>query len=755
MPATANFPSVLINGQAGWNPLRLGPWGFVCGIDFTLTGNEATIYTDIGGGYYGEAPDWEWRQVISPFTLPAGLLDTEEAPHGQGGFSDANGMYFNTVAPSDPNRVYGGYGGYFLRSNNKGVNWDNTGLTRQKMWPNGSEARKYNPKCAVDPLNPDVVYFAGMTTGCNRSMDGGDNWTQVMATAPTPQDNSAYGLVAIDHSSASIGSGATLRKSRVIYYGKGRGVYESTDGGDSFTLLTAVPTGITQLVFDSTGALYLPSLDATLKRWEGGVLSAALVTDVNAVYSVAIDPDDDNRIVSIGPYGSTMVSIDRGLSWPYPHTGGVNVAPDFSPAAIVNTIIMQDDTLPFAQSNLFGASAGNKFRPGQVNQLWAPMGIGVCKVVLSDDQINTEANRPVWNGVNKGIEELVCRHGLSVAGHPFLVLCHDRAVFRILDPDQLPQSYGPTFQFCHGDGAAQAHDNPDYVAGTFMANNGDAFLSGYSLDGGRTFTPFTVQPTTTSGSCMAVGNAGNIVNFPGAHAQPKYSLDNGESWHNIIIPGIPNSGDRGWHHWFNFVSRQIVTNDGENFYVYNYGATSYVGNDAPTIASSIGVWRSPTGEVWERVFDEELAVQAFYSSTLTNPRGHPGHLFFTAGDVQSANPVDTRLMFGIDTGGPTMTFNEIPGFREVKHIGFGKAVEGHDYLEIYLQGYYDPDGTPEIADFSFWRCSDFDPVTRLGTWEDIGRPPSMGGMVFVKGDLNQSGRCVCGTDFGAFYWNEP
>ncbi|HEY6852820.1 MAG TPA: hypothetical protein VI139_01135, partial [Gemmatimonadales bacterium] len=162
-----------------------------------------------------------------------------------------------SVAPSAPDVVYVGsgestlrdsvgFGNGVYRSNDAGKTWTHLGL----------DETQHIGKIAVDPKNPDVLfvaaighlYAANAERGVYRSKDGGKSWKQVLF------HNADVGAVdvAIDPTNPRVVFACLWNTRRPPWFtyaptnGPGGGIYKSTDGGDTWTRLTAglPPDGI-------------------------------------------------------------------------------------------------------------------------------------------------------------------------------------------------------------------------------------------------------------------------------------------------------------------------------------------------------------------------------------------------------------------------------------------------------------------------------------------------------------------------------
>ncbi|CAN5905314.1 hypothetical protein BH11GEM1_BH11GEM1_32690 [soil metagenome] len=185
-----------------------------------------------------------------------GVWKTENAGHSWKVISDgANGAGMSgsigaiAVAESDPNVVYVGtgehavrgqsssYGNGMFRSTDAGKTWTRIGL----------ESSRQIAQIRVHPTNPDLVYAAVQgdrwkgtaERGIYRSSDGGKSWTLLLKGANA---TSGASDLAMDPSNARILYAAFWDHQRLPWQvrsgGAGSGIWKSTNGGDTWTKLT-------------------------------------------------------------------------------------------------------------------------------------------------------------------------------------------------------------------------------------------------------------------------------------------------------------------------------------------------------------------------------------------------------------------------------------------------------------------------------------------------------------------------------------
>ena len=182
-----------------------------------------------------------------------GVWKTENAGASWRNISDT---FFRTssigaiaVADSDPNVIYVGTGEHAIRGQSSSYG---DGVYRStdagKTWTRlGLEATKQIAAVRVHPQNPDLVYVAAQgdrwkgtpDRGVYRSTDGGKTWTLILkGLNPTSGAND----LSMDPSNPRILYASFWDHQRVPWQvrsgGPGSGIWKTTDGGDTWTRLT-------------------------------------------------------------------------------------------------------------------------------------------------------------------------------------------------------------------------------------------------------------------------------------------------------------------------------------------------------------------------------------------------------------------------------------------------------------------------------------------------------------------------------------
>jgi photosystem II stability/assembly factor-like uncharacterized protein len=187
------------------------------------------------------------------------------------------------VAPSDPNVIYAGTGEACIRGNampgegiyksvDAGKTWKYTGL---------AEAQTISKIC-VDPKDEDLVYAAVLghpfgpnpERGVYRSRDGGKTWQRVLFK----NDKTGAVDLIIDPNNSRVLYAALWEASRspwdMISGGPGSGLWKSTDGGDTWTDISAnhgLPKGILGKIGIAVSPAKTDRVWASVEAKEGGL----------------------------------------------------------------------------------------------------------------------------------------------------------------------------------------------------------------------------------------------------------------------------------------------------------------------------------------------------------------------------------------------------------------------------------------------------------------------------------------------------
>ncbi len=500
-----------------WKVMKIGAGGWVTGIDIAADGTKV-IRTDTYGGYVWNGS--AWAQLVTSTALPAGYYGF----NGSGDAISTGGVYSICIAPSNTSRFYMVFDGYVFRSDNSGATWStptNTQFTNCN--PNETGAKVTGPKIAVDPQNADVVYVGTAEQGMYKSADAGASWTHDTGVATNTTTRAV--IIAFDPSSSVSGSPA---KTQGIYASSyGNGVYHSTNGGTSWTLTTGTPTTHVHMVCTSAGVVWLTAASGANTLWKYASSTWTNVvtgTQTDRGQTIAIDPADSTKMYIGMDSGNLITSTDSGGSWTNPNFNDTRTATDIPWLEAANETYMSNGNM--------------MFDPSQSHVLYFSEGIGVWKTAAP-------GATTAWTSQSAGIEQLVVNTITVPPGGKPNIGCWDRPVFYSSDPAVYPSDYGPDPTHSHaivmGWDISYLRSDPTKLVG--LINWLGVEESGYSTDGGQTWTAFAAYPAGVQqggciGGCMTRIGASTVVWLPENGCTGYYSTNNGGSWTILKITGI-------------------------------------------------------------------------------------------------------------------------------------------------------------------------------------------------------------------------
>jgi len=319
----APVPPAQLTGALQWR--SVGP--YVGGRVVAVTGvtQEPNVYYmgSTGGGVW-KSDDYglHWKNISDKYFDNSNIGAIAVAP------SDPKVIYVGTGEPDIRNTMLTGDGMY--KSTDAGKTWKKIGLADTHVIS----------RIVVDPSNPDVVYVAAMghvfasnpERGVFKSTDGGQTWKKILYVDP---GTGAIDLI-MDPANPTTLYAAMWQAYRTHWTfssgGTGSGIYKTTDGGANWTNVThstGLPTGI----FGRIGLAIAPSnpsvmyaiVQAQYKGQAGGLFRSSdggkswtLVNNSmdltqRAFYysTVYVDPKDPNTIY-LPQVAALWVSHDGG-----------------------------------------------------------------------------------------------------------------------------------------------------------------------------------------------------------------------------------------------------------------------------------------------------------------------------------------------------------------------------------------------------------------------------------------------------------
>jgi hypothetical protein len=459
--------------------------------------------------------------------------------------------------------------------------------------------------------------------------------------------------------------------------------------------------------------------------------------NVNAEYfnSVISDPRKPEQVLAINGAGDIRRSLDGGQNWTLT-TRAVKSDPNDVPW-IPNSDAGQG----------YFSTAQIIFDPQNVNRLWIAQGAGVW--FADTDATNTIT----WQIQSRGIEQLVSNDVIAPPGGPVITASWDFGIFAHDNLDAYSTTKLPTNRFNSAWDIDYASSDPKFLVAVVSDHraygcsywcqvDGQSLQSGYSINGGRTWTVFPKFPAPAYGDLEGIkplaanwgfGNIAvngddtrNIIWHPSLNRAPYVTKDRGQTWTAIQLPGTP-ANQPGSHFQF-YLRRQVLVADRVTpgvFYIYH---------------SSKGLYKTTNGgTTWNLVFTGEIAPFSVFNAKLRTVPDKAGHLFFTPGALDG---VDAPFKRSIDAGA---TWIAVPNVTRVLNYGFGKPLTVGGYPTIFLAGKVN-------GQYGIWRSTD-----NAASWKRISDYPTgiMDGVQTIEGDPNVFGKVYVGFGGIGFVYGQP
>jgi hypothetical protein len=665
----------------GWSAVPIGAGGWITNGDIAADGTHV-CRNDTYGAYKWNAATSQWDQLLTTASMPAGEATWE---NGEGVFAIAIASVLTSV-------MYMSQRGLVFKTVNGGTTWTKTGFvqvgtgdpgngSRVGVGPNDGSSKTRGPHLAIDPGDRNKVFFGTGNDGLWVTTNGGTSWTAV-STSSIPLPSTAGGLYpgyAICFDPTSVVGG----NAQIIYvHSSGNGTYRSTNAGSTWAKMTGGPTTYYHMFVDAGGKAHIvDNGDATY--WTCISASAwtksTTLTAGFAPHSVAVDPANTNHIVLGDDGGVLNQSFDGGATWTGPYFNEDLLAPGGPqpgyPPGSGRRVAADIPWLAWTHEGYM--SNGNMmFGPGGV--LYFYQGIGVWKTVPPSSYVAFN-----WTSQNKGIEQLVANGIVSVPGSYPVFYGWDRPIFVGTGDGSYPSTHG----ISQTDGVAHCWDiayQPDAPQNMVAnVNYYGVFYSGYSSNGGVTWTKFSTQPPNvvangTIGGCIAMKSYNYVLYVPGLGGMPAYTANGGLSWADISVPGTVQGG---WSTFTAFIHRKTCCFDGTYFYLY-YADSSKPGG---TVGLS-AIYRSTDMITWTN--NGPGIGYDSYNMRMDCVPGKTGHLLYVDGGVgspgQPSPNASSKLNYSTNGGATSI---QMTGVGEPFTFGFGKIAAGSDYPSVGFIGF--------------------------------------------------------------------
>jgi hypothetical protein len=705
-----------VSSNYTFKPVNMGGAGWVTGIVFHPTAsNVVYCRTDVGGAFKWDPGNSRWIPLVTTSVMP-GLAGLNNGGYGAGARA-AN--FYETesigIDPQNANNVYIslGYewdsqGGILVKSTNGGASFSVlSNFGNIKMAGNGI-MRVTGERLAIDPGNSSKIFYGSIKDGLRVSTDGGSTWSQV---STLPVGSKINGSGAAGDSEVGVNVVVFESSSRVYASVAGNGIYRSNDGGATWTQILSSMAAELRVAGGKLIACILKggvrTYNPSTNTWTNST-----VPNSTSVIDIAIKPGNANVIYAVtegfcGFYRST----DGGSTW-------TTLSTNSSASGKAN---FKSAAYPWKENTTVRdwLSVGEiEFNPLNSSDLWFAEGMGTWRSTNFSDTNNS----PLFNDNSQGIEELVANGVWAAPGGKLNVVGWDRLGFNYTNPDAAPSyQIGLTQDFIGGWSIISSPSDPNFlvVAATDHRDNTGANNSGYSTDGGTTWTKFGSVPSGNMYGEIAVSagnNNNNLVWRPrNYNTTMYYSTNRGASWSTCNISGF--SDDKAKHQGF----KRLLAADGvtaSKFYIFS--------NDNGKIFQT-----TDGGANWSFV-----ANAPFSGGRATKLRSVPGfanHLWLVTGhNTEFTNPSSAAGLYFSSNGGAS--FTKLAGFDQCWAVGFGKKQStSQAYPTIFVYGRYNNAwGVYRSTDQgSTWsKCATY-VLNQLNAVNDITGDPDVFGKVYL------------------------
>ena len=689
--------------------------------------------TDVGGAYRFDRDNQRWEQMLSTSTVTSDRDSSDYQVEALG------------AAPSDPTTVYmvvgatseNSKGARLLRSQDGGRSW--TAHSTEWFVGGNDEYRQSGARIAVDPSDSRVLFVGTRRDGLQLSRDGGETWepamTPLLSTRTRTCTASACTSVVIDPSSPVVDG-----RHSVVWAGvAGVGLMRSPDAGRSWTLVSPFSSGfVSDMALTPGGALvacfyglsegsssYVKRVDET-----GEVVDITPSTEGRWL-TVASDPSRPDTLV----VASDSVIKGAGI---FTTRNGAAPQPDWV-ALPTNIANGADGTTWPTESNVFDYLSTGQIRFFD-GEMWFAEGVGMWR---ADSAFNDSLT---WQFASDGIEEFVGNAIFKPANAPLLTAQWDRGLMRHPDPTNRKPSKGQEAAFPYTTHFGSAWDisasptDPDFLVAVLDDHQDlsgrtvpERRASGYSTDGGATWSRFAALTNGTAPSDLLFGNIAvsahdnsNLVwvpsNLTGRETRVYYSHDRGATWSSGQMNGL--DAGQYLHNKYTQARKILVADPATSGLFYA------LGSDASGAAI---LWKSVDGGAnwniaWESGPAEDGSNGFKYDSTLVA----------TGGYLIAAPGGGGGCFYRSRDGGPWEKMCTLEG---AVGMGVGAPIAGGNG-NAALYSYGTVDGATGI-----YRSTDYG-----AHWQRLSREPAglYMGIRAIAGDPAISGRVYVALNGGGF-----
>ena len=395
-------------------------------------------------------------------------------------------------AYDNPNILFNAGGNYFngaveatslkcalFRSFDKGKSWQPLEIPFEYA----EESDGSNGTIAIDPNNSNILYSVSVRDGLwktTNALDRSVKWERAALPGYTAEMTGKANIASIvfdEKSAVKDGKTQTFYVSADTY-----GIFKTTDGGNSFELISTPVSEFQNLFIDKLGRLVASGYNGVF-RYDGSGW-----TDIsplkNTKFRIDVNPNNANMIAATN-ISTIYITVDGGITWK-------DILKD---STVVNQMPWQPtswykDNVQFV-----------RFDPHYNNRLYYGDWFGAF--VIDDPS----AEKVAVQDITYGIEELCSRALVCLpegADTRLVYGAHDVNGLTVDTLFEFPENRTeePGMQETVGIGFAEKQPNFVVRVGGYSRGTG-AGNAGYTTDGGKTWTRFPTYPTKSDGVTYA------------------------------------------------------------------------------------------------------------------------------------------------------------------------------------------------------------------------------------------------------------
>lgn len=561
--------------EYNWSKVRIGGGGNVISVKgHPKVKDLFFITTDVGTCYRWNKDNEKWENMMEG-----------NIPLEYWGYKMHTSCGDVAIDPSDPtgNIVYATviYGkgqapgegtekGTVLKSYNRGITWTDCEIP-VSIKPNSDQ--NFTDRLVVDPQNSNIIYLITSIDGTFRNTRAGapGHWEEVA----TPFGKNTGAFIKFDMSSGIV-NGAT----KIVYIGTAKdGLFQSIDGGKTFSLMTGSPKNLRRASISNDGILYMSYNDI---KWNMNAHHNAGVMKWDKKRWEKVSPVELNKgqyysSPGVNPYNSNEVVVATSGTW---HRDDIFKTKDGGKTWNKLSNIRDYSEVPHHPGNKPGNNINTFiFDYFNNNRVWFTDWLAVYETK------NLWSNVTDWKVRVNGLEEIVVT-GLFVCPPFGKNMLHsvtaDGGGFDHKSLYQPPQAgmrkFFPSMNGTNNATAAIQYSDPNFIVRIGSDGWNGSGLGGYSTDGGESYTPFMSLPGAR-GRAAVSATSRKIVWVSQLPGTTYYSHDLGNTWQeskgldkNIVKPGSQ---------WNIYAGQNPIVADkvnGNIFYIYHNGKL-YISED--------------------------------------------------------------------------------------------------------------------------------------------------------------------------------